>query len=49
MARVFFVLTPAIVAGLLFSIFHPAIGLIIGACVVVLGIQGTDPRPDRGE
>ncbi len=49
MARAFFVLAPAIAAGLLFSILHPAIGIIIGACVAGLGIQVTAPRPDRGE
>ena len=49
MARAFFVLTPGIFAGLLFSILHPAIGLVIGACVAGLGIQVTAPRLDRGE
>ena len=49
MARMFFVLAPAMFAGLIAALIHPAIGVVFGICVAGLGIQVTKVRPERGE
>lgn len=48
-ARIFFVLTPAIAVGVLFCLLHPIIG-VMGFCwMVAIGISATKARPERGE
>lgn len=48
-ARMFFIIIPAIILGGLLSIIHPAIGLVVAACVAGIGIEVTAPRYERGE
>jgi hypothetical protein len=49
MARALFVLVPALLVGGLFTILHPAIGLMAAGAMIGLGLDVTEPRPDRGE
>lgn len=49
MARMFFVLAPAVAVGAIAALIHPAIGFVFGACVAGLGVQVTKARPERGE
>ena len=48
-ARMFFIIIPAIILGGLLSIIHPAVGLVFAACVAGIGIEVTAPRYERGE
>lgn len=48
-ARTFFVLTPALVVGSVFSLLHPIIGAMGFGWMVAIGISATKARPERGE
>lgn len=48
-ARLCFCIVPALVAGLVTSMVHPAVGLMFGCCVFALGMDVTRCRPERGE
>lgn len=48
-ARLFFVLTPAALIGLIATLALSWVGLIVFIAVFGLGCQLTEPRRDRGE
>lgn len=48
-ARLFFILVPALAFGLAAALFDPILGLAIGCGMAGLGVQVTEPRPERGE
>ena len=47
--RFFFVAIPAFALGMLASLIHPGIGLIVAFGVAYVGIGVTEARPERGE
>lgn len=49
MARLFFILCPAVLMGIVGLVVHPIIGLMLFIAFFGLGIDVTKVRPERGE
>lgn len=49
LARLFFVLVPALLAGAVMALLHWMIGLVTLMVALGIGLDVTEPRFDRGE